>query len=107
MTFFVFAAFVVLSAAAVAAKSLKSRAFAALKALPVIVLAAWVLFLFFRGADRWSALLGAGLVLGAAGDLLLLDWRKLFVPGLAAARSRSRAERAGSSSHQGFSPATS
>ena len=84
MTPFVFASFVIIAAAAVAAKSLRSRAFAALKALPVIVLAAWVLLLFLRGADRWIALLGAGLVLGAAGDLLLLGWKRFFIPGLAA-----------------------
>lgn len=83
MTPYVFAAFVLLSGAAVAAKSLKSRAFAVLKALPVLLAAAWVLFLFSRGADRWAALLGAGLVFCAAGDLLL-GWRKLFIPGLAA-----------------------
>lgn len=81
MTPFVFAAFVLLSAAAVAAKSLKSRAFAILKALPVLLLAGLV---FARGEGSPAKIIAVGLLLGGAGDLLLLDWKRLFIPGLAA-----------------------
>ncbi|MCB9762443.1 MAG: lysoplasmalogenase [Alphaproteobacteria bacterium] len=51
----------------------------AAKPLPVLCMAAWALT---AGDGRYGALVGAGLVMGALGDLLLaLDG--LFVPGLA------------------------
>ncbi len=49
------------------------------KPIPVLCLAAWV---FSRGAGTIARFVGTGLLLSAAGDLLLE--RQLFLPGLAA-----------------------
>jgi uncharacterized membrane protein YhhN len=76
-------AFLLLAAAAVSAKCLKAGVYAVLKPLPVLFLAGF-LFWSLKGNYGWPLLVCAGLCLGAAGDVLLLNPARFFIPSLCA-----------------------
>ena len=76
-------AFFLLAAAAVTTKCLKARVYAVIKPLPVLFLAGFLLW-SQKGNYGWPLLVCAGLCLGAAGDILLLNTARFFIAGLCA-----------------------
>ena len=77
------AAFILSAAAAVTAKRLNHAAYAVLKPMPVLLLIAGVFLQIRSGGAYWQWMIGAGLLCGMCGDLLLLDLKRFFIPGLA------------------------